>query len=620
MADRVAYTGAPDTPSLRLEPTPAMHVDAPPAAFGVNVGQAVENLGQVQEGAGKELFARALAFQDLTNHATARGASVKTAHEQAALWGEFDSKGGMDAGPEALNKLHSDLEAVRQKNGEGLNPTANELYQNDAASTQNRLYVYSATHSAQAVKQYDMDNIKAGAETRRALVTGAATDPTAAIQSWEKDKKDAIDLGHHNGEAPDSPAVKARILENHNATSLAAVTGFVSRREPDKLKEFIAFASKKGMLTGEALDKATKELSELQDRIGAAQTAQEAEAGGGSVEEKLLRAKEINDKKTGGDPIAVSRSQAIIMTNDAAKRNVDKQNLDKAISTIDEFITKIPPGTAMSAEQLRHQAELQEAFGVIKSNDERAGQTDTAINRILRQHYDTDITITPERQQTMTTLLGLSRRNSTEFVKIDASNPALDLTAWQRKEIRDRQESMRKSGNSPQFNDRALEATMAHNKEAIESAFGKRGTTEYNDFHDNLSMMLDLEREEGKIIDPKRADEIATRLMQTKILNPGILYVPFTGKKGFEYQVPDDRAEEIRKQLGPNLTDSQVQAVYLTQLHKQLYGTVTPDAPPKAGGKISTKANPPPVIVPPPVVPTLPVSPSAIPTVESYDR
>ena len=71
MADRTPYSGFPDSASAqgpRFEPSPEIHVNATPAAFGVNVAQSVEQLGNVQEGAGKELFERARALQELHLH------------------------------------------------------------------------------------------------------------------------------------------------------------------------------------------------------------------------------------------------------------------------------------------------------------------------------------------------------------------------------------------------------------------------------------------------------------------------------------------------------------------------------------------------------------------------
>ena len=68
MATEVPYTGAPQSPT-KLDPTPSVSVNAGPTAFGVNVAEALQHLGEVQEGAGKELFDRAYAMQELNAHA-----------------------------------------------------------------------------------------------------------------------------------------------------------------------------------------------------------------------------------------------------------------------------------------------------------------------------------------------------------------------------------------------------------------------------------------------------------------------------------------------------------------------------------------------------------------------
>ena len=72
MADRTPYVGYPESASAqgpRFEPTPEIHVNTPPAAFGANVAEALGHLGEVQQGAGKELFARAVAIKELDSHA-----------------------------------------------------------------------------------------------------------------------------------------------------------------------------------------------------------------------------------------------------------------------------------------------------------------------------------------------------------------------------------------------------------------------------------------------------------------------------------------------------------------------------------------------------------------------
>ncbi len=80
--DPVPYTGYPESagaPLYRFEPTPEFHVETPPAAFGVNVDQAVEHLGAVQERAGEELFDNAVSS---TSNLSTRQLYVKVCMEK----------------------------------------------------------------------------------------------------------------------------------------------------------------------------------------------------------------------------------------------------------------------------------------------------------------------------------------------------------------------------------------------------------------------------------------------------------------------------------------------------------------------------------------------------------
>ena len=576
MADRVPYTGAPEGASAqgpRFEPTPAMHIDAPAAAFGVNVAQAVTNLGEVQEGAGKELFARALAFQDLTNHATARGAALKTTQEQGQLWGDFDSKGGMDAGPEALKKFQQDLENVRQRNGANLNPMAQELYQNDAASTQSRFLIYSASHSAQAVKQYDMDNINAGTATRHALVTGAQhIDENAAAQSWAHDEKDAIDLGHHRGEAPDSPAVKARIIENHNGTSLAAITGFINRHNPDGAQKFLTLAEKNGKISGEAIDKAEKMITDSQERVGTAETVAKTYDPTKTREENIKAAVAESDKKTGGDPVAAERVTSRVVTKSSVDEGIAKQNLDRANSTIDDFIHQNVGKAPLSFDDLKNNPDLKDAFSVIESDKERMGQTEQAINQRIKQAAEGDVGLTPERVTTANVLLGIAHTDPAAFVKTDLWKQ--NLNPSQRKELVRLQDGIRTSG-SEGFRDRATEQVLGDMHQQIKDGIGERGTPEYNEFRGALQTEFDLAREQGKIIDPKMATDMATKLLQSKVISKGYLW----NTTGHAYQPSDEQAAEIRKQNGTNLSDDMVNKIFLKKLSDVLINKTSDKAP-----------------------------------------
>ena len=64
MASQVPYSGTMDV-APQLNPLPQVHVDTPIAAFGGATAGAITHMGEVVQGAGKELFDRAYAMQEL---------------------------------------------------------------------------------------------------------------------------------------------------------------------------------------------------------------------------------------------------------------------------------------------------------------------------------------------------------------------------------------------------------------------------------------------------------------------------------------------------------------------------------------------------------------------------
>jgi len=76
MASQVPYYGTQEiTP--QVDPLSTVHVDTPVAAFGGAVAGAITHMGEVAQGAGKELFDRAYAMQDLAEHNKADMASTE---------------------------------------------------------------------------------------------------------------------------------------------------------------------------------------------------------------------------------------------------------------------------------------------------------------------------------------------------------------------------------------------------------------------------------------------------------------------------------------------------------------------------------------------------------------
>jgi len=580
MADRVPYTGyseAAGAQAPRFEPTPEMHVEATPAAFGVNVAQAAQNLGSVQEGAGKEIFQRALAFQDLTNHATARGASVKTAQEQAQLWAEFDAKGGMAAGPEALKKLQQDLDQIRVKNGAGLNPMAQELYQNDAASLQSRLYIYSASHSAQSLKQYDLETIKANRETANNLVEGTAHRGDAEVdRAYATNQSSAVLESHHLGVPTDSDITKNKIVQYNSETTLHAIKGFIDRHDPEGAQKFFDDAEKKGRIVGQWSDQAQKMIEGSMKSVGARQAADSTYDPNKSEAENVAAARAAAQKIAPGDADVADRAISITARNTTIDKSIRTQQFQRADSTIDRIIAKMHESAPESLRDLMQDPEFKSAYDVLSADPEKGGQVDQMINDRIIKTVRSDNDLTPERSLAAQRLIGEAHEDPSAFVKEDLWK--MNLTMDQRKELLRLQEGMRTSGTAG-FRDRATERVMGDFRQQIRDAIGERGTPEYNEFRGALQQELDFAREGGKVITPDMANEIATKLLQDKVLTPKWHGVPLTGKAGHVYQPSDAEAAAIRSQLGTNLTDDQVQRIYLKKLNDVLINKGPANAP-----------------------------------------
>lgn len=566
MADKVPYTGVPDA-QYSDRPTPEMHVDAPAEAFGVGVAHAVQGMGEMQEGAGKELFARALAFQDLTNHATARGAAVKTAQEQATIWSEFDQKGGLQAGPEALTQVQKDLEAVRQKNGKDLNPTAAELYQNDAASLQSRLYLYSASHSATAIKQYNKETIDADVATTNNLATAAAhQDPKILDQAFAKNVAANTLHGHQDGYDPNSSIGQANLIKLNNNTSLGVVKGFFDRHDPEEMAKFIADAEKKGRLTGEAADEAHKILTSSQQSILSKKIADNHNDPKLPLADKIDSAVKDADKASGGDVNVAAATAARVEANHNIQSAEATDARNKANSTIDKAFLQMRGGQPKSIDDFMKDPDFKSAYDTLARDPDKGGQTQTEVLNRYNKTIKDDNDLTDERRITTNVLTGIAHGDHPEqFLKVDLWKE--NLTANQRSELIKVQQAMQTSGTSG-FRDKATESIMTRMKPQIKAAIGDPGTTDYNDFRGALQVEFDLAREGGKIVTPEMAEMLATKLMQSKVLSKGWIY----NSTGPAYKPSADEAANIRRQLGEHLTDEQVQRAYLKKLSDVLDG------------------------------------------------
>ena len=170
MPTEVPYTGVPGgslyerEESIHENPTPEVRIGATPAAFGTDIAAAVGHLGEVEEGAGKEMFDRAYAMQELKVHAdvNSRLADATNAmQDRLVAYKATEGKTAVDG----LPTLQADLDKIRSDGSSGLSPYGQQLYDGESRNQRGRLGFSAATHAADQNKVYEVGSANASITT-----------------------------------------------------------------------------------------------------------------------------------------------------------------------------------------------------------------------------------------------------------------------------------------------------------------------------------------------------------------------------------------------------------------------------------------------------------------------
>ena len=168
MPTEVPYTGVPDTvqpQAPKFEPIPSLNVQAPPAAFGVNLAQAVEHLGDVQEGAAKELFGRALAFQQMDQVAAANAASAEYQNQSGERYAQYGEQKGKNA-IDGWDQYVSDLDKLREDiRGTLTSPYAQQEYDQQTRNFRAYLVRSGAVHMRDEHTQFVTGSLSAATKS-----------------------------------------------------------------------------------------------------------------------------------------------------------------------------------------------------------------------------------------------------------------------------------------------------------------------------------------------------------------------------------------------------------------------------------------------------------------------
>lgn len=186
---QVPYSPVPDV-APTSQGAPPMRIQATPAAFGSNVAAAIQSVGGDLEKVGNEVFARAMAIQDLNNRADADKANQDFVEQQSQLHEQFNTLQGKDRS-DALPKYIQDTHELREKVGANLNPMAKRLYDSNTRSQAARMVFSGAVLAGEANRDFLKKNAEAGLNLLAKQVADNPDDEELYNASIAKAKHDA---------------------------------------------------------------------------------------------------------------------------------------------------------------------------------------------------------------------------------------------------------------------------------------------------------------------------------------------------------------------------------------------------------------------------------------------
>lgn len=275
MSSNVPYTGVPSVqPSF--DATPSMSSNLPMAAFGTGVASAVGHIGNSLEGAGNELYSRAIAMQQLNEQANAANAVAEftTAQgEKFAQYSTLSGKNAVDGYKPYIDDLNSTREAIGQKLS---SPYAQKMYLQESRSIQARSVFSAAAHSGREGKNYAIGSTQSQVD---ANVNAAALAPQDE-ESYQASLKKNAELVQHIGDINgwDKQKVENTLQGENSRLTMGRIQGLAKSDVPSAQKLLDA-AVKAGNISGDDLGRAQTYIRGQKLSVSTRQEAARARAG-----------------------------------------------------------------------------------------------------------------------------------------------------------------------------------------------------------------------------------------------------------------------------------------------------------------------------------------------------
>lgn len=273
---QVPYDPTPNV-APQANPTPLRSANAPADAFGANIARATEGLGKALEGAGNEIFARAISMQELNQQAEANEAIANYQMRLGESHADYHTSMGKNA-VDGLNPFIKSTEDLRVEVGKGLSSDyARKVYDSATRNTRSRTIFSAASHAATENKRYVVGASEARIGAAR---SSALRDPTNEAQ-FQAELRETIDQTDFQADMIKGVSPEQRAEMQADARSKLWVNRIqgLAKEKPFDAGTLLDKAVADGDIRGEDIARITNYVTSQKNSVGARQISVRVRSG-----------------------------------------------------------------------------------------------------------------------------------------------------------------------------------------------------------------------------------------------------------------------------------------------------------------------------------------------------
>ena len=272
-------TQVPYNPTSQVAPeaqtTSFMRVDVPAAAFGANVGEAIKGLGKETQGAGTEIFERAIAMENLNQQAEANKRAADMYEQLGVAYARYSSLQGQ-AAVQGYKPFQEEIRQIREAHREGLSPYAQRAYDNDTRTQVSRTLFTAAGHAGRENKNYIISASANRVVSNNNYAQANPDDDQTYEESLKKNAEEVRQQGALTGQPPEK--IQNDIAATNSQLTLSRIQAKAAQ-DPVIGKKWLDDAIKKGRLVGDDIAKATNFVQMKMNQIQSRRIGREATEG-----------------------------------------------------------------------------------------------------------------------------------------------------------------------------------------------------------------------------------------------------------------------------------------------------------------------------------------------------